>query len=81
MHFDHYEYRIASHYIPALINGDETGMTDAEQKEFSDWLESTDRRITHWDVTDEGDNFARCEVSGLHADCATVRGYFVSHGD
>lgn len=76
MQFDHYEHRIAAHYLPALINGDYTGMTDAEETEFTAWIESTDRRISHWDVTDHGDNFARCEVSGLHADCAIVRGYF-----
>ncbi len=76
MQFDHYEYRIAAHYLPALINGDYTGMTDAEEREFTDFLESIDRRVTHWDVTDYGDNFARCEVTGLHADCATVRAYF-----
>jgi hypothetical protein len=76
MQFDHYEYRISSHYLSALINGDESGLSDTEAQEFNEWLESTDRRISHWDVTDHGDNFTRCEVTGLHADCATVRGYF-----
>ena len=75
MKFDQYDYRIAAHYLPALINGDYTGMTDAEKQEFTDWLESTDRRITHWeDGEDVG--FSRCAVSGLMADCVVVSGFF-----
>lgn len=75
MKFEVYEYSIAAHYLPALINGDYTGMSDTEEKEFTDWLESTDRRITHWDCDTDNAGFARCEVSGLMADCVIVSGF------
>ncbi len=76
MKFDHYEYRISWAYLSALVNGDYTGLSDEDEAAFTEWLENTDRRITHWDVTDHGENFTRCEVTGLMADCSTVRGYF-----
>lgn len=76
MRFDYYEFTIADHYLSALINGDHSGLSESEECTFTDWLESTDRRITHWDVTDDSENFTRCDVSGLSAQCATVRAYF-----
>ncbi len=73
---DYFEFSIASHYLPALINGDYSGMDETETRLFSEWFESLDRRIQTFDCVDYGDNFKRCEVSGLFADCSTVRGYF-----
>jgi hypothetical protein len=37
MNWDHYDYRIAEHYLSALINGDKSGMTDTESVEFNAW--------------------------------------------
>lgn len=34
-----YNYRIASHFLSVLINGDASGMTDAEEKTFTAWEE------------------------------------------
>jgi hypothetical protein len=77
MKLDYFEYSISSRYLPSLINGDDSGMTEDETRAFSGWFDVTDRRITHWEVIDYGDNFKRCDISGLLADCATVRGYFL----
>jgi hypothetical protein len=73
---DYFEYKISASYLSALINGDFSGLDDNEELQFTEWLYSQDRRIVHWDVIDHGDNFARCEVSNLFADCAVIRGYF-----
>ena len=81
MKWDHYDYRIAEHYLSALINGDQSGMTDTESVEFDTW-ESQARdtaiaagfTIGHWaDVEDSGEDWGICKVSGLFAMRCTVR--------
>ena len=81
MKWDHYDYRIAEHYLSALINGDKSGMTDTESVEFNAW-ESQARNtataagftIGHWiDVADSGEDWGICAVSGLFAMRCTVR--------
>jgi hypothetical protein len=76
MKFDHYEYRIGIYFAPALINGDYTGLSDDDAAQFNDWLETIDRRVTHWDMEDKQEDFTRCEVTGLHSDCIRARAYF-----
>ncbi len=81
MQWDHYEYRIGAHYLSALINGDYSGMSDAESAEFDEWLadaKSNAREagftIGHWcDVEDSGEDWGRCYVSGLFDMRVTVR--------
>ncbi len=81
MQWDHYEYKIAKHYLSALINGDETGLEDDKQTQFEQW-ESQARAdattagytIGHWtDVEDSGEDWGTCAVSGLFAMRCTVR--------
>ena len=78
---DHYEYKIAEHYLSALIDGDETGLEDDEQTQFEQW-ESRARAdaiaagytIGHWtEVEDSGGDWGICKVSGLFAMRCTVR--------
>ena len=76
MTFDYYSYNIAGHFASALINGDYSGLTDAEEKELIDFLASAPAEIEHWDIDGDGDNFTRCEVCDLHAMCVEARGYF-----
>lgn len=78
---DHYEYKIAEHFLSALIDGDETGLEDDEQTQFEQW-ESQARAdahgegwtIGHWtDVADSAEDWGRCDVTGLFAMRCTVR--------
>lgn len=79
-HWDHYEYKIAGHYLSAMINNDFSGMTDEETAEYKVFeREAFDNAradgfiIGHWaDVVDSGENWGLCEVSGLHAMRCTV---------
>lgn len=81
MNWDHYDYRIAEHYLSALINGDQSGMTDTESVEFNAWesqardnATSAGFTVGHWaDVADSGEDWGICEVSGLFAMRRTVR--------
>lgn len=76
---DYYEFTIASHYLPALINADATGLDDEELAELdtfeSDALENAIRagwHHWHWAGCDDA-GLSRCEVSGLLGDCVNVR--------
>ncbi len=81
MQWDHYDYRIGEHYLSALINGDESGMSDAESAKFDAWIETAQSNATesgftvgHWcDVENSGEDWGRCEVSGLFDMRVTVR--------
>jgi hypothetical protein len=78
------EHTLAKEYLSALINGDYSSFTyhyESEKEEtraikrFDNWVrdEQADR-LGHWTYPDEEeyDNFTRCEITGLQADCVTV---------
>ena len=72
---DKYTYKIADHYLPALVNGDHSGMTDAEDRELAQWIaEEFTGRGGNFIVspTDEHDEFALDAVSGLYASVTVV---------
>ena len=73
MKFTVEEYRISSHYLSSLINGDDTGLEDGEDVEFDEWVRiMQDGRVGHWDCDPDSD-LARCDVTGLLSDCTNVR--------
>lgn len=54
--WDHYEFKISGHYLPALINGDTSGMDDDDERMFNRWLECMHGKardagwhVGHWD--------------------------------
>ncbi len=79
--WDCYEYCIAEHYLSALINGDHSGMTDAESAQFTEWETQAraDARwagwtVGHWSYDNgSGEEWDRCEVSGSHAMHCTLK--------
>ena len=81
LQWDHYEYKIAEHYLSALINCDYSGMEDSEEFEFDAWRDTAAQNardngftVGHWaDVEDSGDDWGVCAVSGLFAMRCTVR--------
>jgi len=72
MKFEQYEYTIGSHFLSALINGDTSGLSDAEEKELDEWLESLGHSDGHWATTDDHDEFGRCDVTDLRSSVETV---------
>lgn len=81
MEWDSFDYKIAGHYLPALINGDESGLSDEESEDLRHFEESAqsaarDAGFTVWHWSYEGDyseDFGRCEVSGLFANRQAVK--------
>jgi hypothetical protein len=65
MQFDTYTYTIGAHFLPALINGDETGLSLQDQNA----LASFDANLPgagHWSCGDADEfDFARCDVTDM----------------
>jgi hypothetical protein len=66
------EYKIASFYLPAIINGDYSGMEDEEEGMLNAFLQSVGTGV--WSSGDEV-GFALCEVTGLWSDCLEAKFY------
>lgn len=75
-----YEYKIAKHFVSALINDDESGLTDDEGAMLWEWEQSLPKHF-HFKApmhkvyevsSDEGEDLDQCEVCGLLADCTTL---------
>lgn len=65
MQFDTYTYTIGSHFLPALINGDETGLEDSESEQLEGFLRTVPAG-GHWSYEDcDAFDFARCDVTNL----------------
>jgi antirestriction protein len=69
------EFTIGSHFLPALINGDDSGLNDKETVD----LDIFDRFIRanqgqgHWSVPDDAEpEFAICEIDDIMSDCLTI---------
>jgi len=71
---------LAGHWLSALINGDETELSDDESADLDafmrDYYALEDMII---DIVDDEPSFAVDAVSDLYADCYTVRFYFTNH--
>lgn len=74
------EYDVLDVFIPAIINGDETGLTDDEVCELDDFMSEADAfararpgyRSHHWATGGEA-GFGRCEVSACFGDRETLQ--------
>jgi hypothetical protein len=75
MQFDYFAYTIASHYAPAIINDDWTGLEDYEVAELEAWMDEVSNKVDHWVVMNDV-GFCTDEVTGLKSDCVTIYGYF-----
>ena len=75
--WDWYEYTIAGHYLPALINGDDSGLEVRECKMLQTFINNLPEQAKagHWayDNDDNGEDFTTCDVCGLYAGCYNVR--------
>jgi hypothetical protein len=83
---DYFTYTIAAHWLAPIFNSDFSGLSDEEEKQFFDFLETAGNvgfgnlRDATWSMADENEepHFSRCEISGLHSDCYTMRLYFTN---
>ena len=77
---DYYEFTLAGHWLAALINADETGLTDEESADLAAFMRPYNALPNLIiDIVDDEPSFAVDAVSDLHADCYTVRFHFTNH--
>jgi hypothetical protein len=80
---DYYTFNIASHYASAIVNGDYSGLDDAEEKELNKFLDNLNNYMgvenTVMDLMlddyAQDSYFDIDEVSGLYADCIEFKLY------
>jgi len=78
---DYFNYTIGAHWFSAIFNNDFSSLSDSEEKQFSDFMDKAGNvgfnnlRDATWTMPDptEDAHFSRCEISGLHSDCYTLR--------
>jgi hypothetical protein len=76
MDFDYIDHKICGHFLSALINGDYTGLNDAEEKLFFDWMDHVHKLNAHFDVISDEGEFSHCEIVDLMGDVYIVRQFF-----
>jgi len=76
--WDHYTYYIADYYLPYLINGDASGLSNAEREELDEFEQFAQNlakedgfTVGHWAVQDN-ENYGMCEVSDKLGNVAEV---------
>lgn len=56
MKFERYEYTIPDYFLPALINGDDTNLSDEEVAELDDFLKSI-KSEGYWTIDDDQESY------------------------
>lgn len=76
---DYYEFNIAGHFLPALINGDNTGLENDESKVLDQFANhwQTLKNAT-WDCLTHHPDLNICDITGLLAATHKVRLYFTN---
>ena len=64
--------KIGTHWLSAIINGDESGLEDDEIEQLDKWLKKLPKNAV-FDVIDDDSDFAVDVVSGLRGDVVRVR--------
>jgi hypothetical protein len=78
-YWDRYEYTIAQHFLPGLINGDYSGFEGLEEVSLKNFMKEEVKKLPenaishHWAVdVEECTKFAKCEITGLYASVSDV---------
>ena len=74
MDFEQCEYMISEHWLPAIFNGDFSGLDEDDETRLENFLNFVQEQhgSGHWSCDDELEEFARCEISNLHAYCTKL---------
>jgi len=73
--FQEIDFTVATHFIPAIINEDWTGLDEGEVLELTTFLTRHDQQGVHAWVVKAIDNepeLATCEISNLFSECETL---------
>ena len=71
--FDQYEFRVSSSFLPALFNGDVSGLSAEDEAALDRFLARAMKLgHGHWAVIEEDAGFGRDEITGLGSDRALI---------
>lgn len=76
---DYYDFSISSHFLPALINCDYSGLDNLEFIQLSYFIEEHKHLSGTFDVLPTGTDFKPCDISNAFSEVHDVRLYF--HND
>lgn len=68
-------YQVEEYYLPAIINGDYSGLSDTEGGVLDNWIEAETQGMGsyHWEcVPEHGSEFTDCDVTGLKSKCVEL---------
>jgi len=76
---DYYDFNIAGHFLPAIFNGDDTGLNDSESALIDNFCDAWQGlKNATWNCNKDYPEVAVCDVTGLLADTYPVRLYFTN---
>jgi len=67
-----YTMHVGDHFLPALINGDYSGLTATETAQLNEYTDSRKGLGTVYEPHREEHDFRCCDISGLSGLCTTV---------
>lgn len=78
---DYIEYIISDYFLTSLVYGDYSALGADDSRQFEEWqkqtiedAESDGFTVHQWDTLEStGDDWGRCEVTGLYASTVTAR--------
>jgi hypothetical protein len=72
-HFEQYEFRVSNSFLPALFNGDTSGLSPEDEAALDRFLTKVMKLgHGHWAEIEEDAGFGRDEITGLGSDRALV---------
>lgn len=72
---DTIEYTVCQHFLPAIVNGDESGLEQEDCDALAAWLEAEDLDLQYGHFSTDSDeeaSFATCDITGLQGDTVTL---------
>jgi len=77
---DYFEFSIAGHFLPALINDDYSGLDDIEAMQVNQFVDQWQNLpLATFDVQPTGTDFKTCDICNAYAEVHDVRLYY--HND
>jgi hypothetical protein len=78
------QYTIGEQFASYLAYGDESGLDDSEVTDFvgfengiNEYDKPEGYSFGHWDITEQTDEFALCEVTELRGRCIVVNAVWI----
>jgi hypothetical protein len=78
MKHETYKFTVNSHLLSALINGDESALSDKDKQDITEFLaQFGEANISVCVASDDEETendvfFDRCDIGGLYADCMNI---------